>query len=306
MLNKEVIESSLRDINQQFGTWSSDIPLPHGVWTRGNQKTPHTRLKRIIQIAQDLCAKPLSQCRVLDLGCLDGMFSIEFALHGAETVGVEIRESNIRKAIFCQETLGLKNLSFRQGDVRHISEANHGRFDIIVCSGIFYHLTAEDAFKLVSSMFSMTDKLVIIDTHIALQSREKAILAGNEYFGYSCREHGKNATQAQKSRRPWASWDNPTSFWFTRPSLINMLNRAGFSSVYENFVPLHKNYGNPGLECVDRCTFVAVKSQRCTLLTSPAANNLEEAWPEYSLSYSANGRRVRLLFDRILSAFKRL
>jgi len=232
------------------------------------------------------------------------MFSIEFALHGADTVGIEIRESNIRKAIFCKEALKLVNLNFRQGDVRHISEASHGRFDIVVCSGIFYHLTAEDAFKLISSMFSITDRLVIIDTHVALRGRKKVIIGGNVYYGDAYQEHSQSATQDQKSRRLWASWDNPTSFWFTRPSLINMLNRAGFSSVYENFVPLHKNSGKPGLECIDRCTLVAVKDKRCALLTSPAANNLEEAWPENSLSYSRTGGRLRILFHRILLALR--
>src|SRR5262249_52267072 len=155
--------------------------------------------------------------------------------------------------------------TFRQGDVRHISEQTHGRFDIIVCSGILYHLTAEDVFKLIACMFSMTDRLLIIDTHIALQSREKVSMGGMEYSGIICREHRENATQAQKNQKAWASWDNPTSFWFTRPSLINMLNRAGFSSVYEAFVPLHKNFGKSGLECTDRCTFVAVKGQHCSL-----------------------------------------
>jgi len=304
MLTKEAIERGIRDINAQFGEWSCDIPLPHNVWTNGNQKLPHTRLKRIVQIAQDLCPKPLSQCRVLDLGCLEGMFSIEFALRGADTVGIEIRESNIRKAIFSKEALKLDNVNFRQGDVRDISEASHGRFDIIVCSGVFYHLTAEDAFKLVSSMFSIADRLVIIDTHVALRPKERVVLAGSAYFGDSYREHPESATQEQKSQKSWASWDNRTSFWFTRPSLINMLNKAGFSSVYENFVPLHKNFGKPGLECTDRCTFVALKNKRCDLVTSPAVNHLEESWPEDSLSYSH--RRLQRLAERVRLALRRV
>jgi hypothetical protein len=306
MLTKEGIERGIKEINQKFGEWSCDIPLSHGVWTKGNQKMPHTRLKRLVQIAQDFCPKPLSQCRVMDLGCLEGMFSIEFALKGADTLGIEIRESNFRKAIFCKEALNLANLNFRQGDARHISEATHGRFDIIICSGIFYHLTAEDAVRLIASMFSMTDKLVIIDTHVALHGRKQAIIGKDIYYGDTYREHGENATQEQKSRRGWASWDNPTSFWFTRPSLVNMLNRAGFSSVYENFVPLHKNFGMPGLECIDRCTFVAVKGMRCELSTSPAANNIEEAWPEDSLSYYRGGWRLRAFADRLRGALRRL
>ena len=86
MPTKDLIERGLEKIQQQYGQWSFDIPLPHGVWTRGNQEIPHTRLKRILQVAHDLCTKPLGHCRVLDLGCLDGLFAIEFALHGADTV----------------------------------------------------------------------------------------------------------------------------------------------------------------------------------------------------------------------------
>ena len=109
MQTKAEIESRIAELKRELGDWTYDIPLGNGVWTRGNQKIPHTRLKRILQIVVDLCAKPISACRVLDLGCLDGMFSIEFALHGAQTVGVEIREANIRKAEFCKEVLGLQN-----------------------------------------------------------------------------------------------------------------------------------------------------------------------------------------------------
>ena len=40
MLTKEAIEGGIREIKQKFGDWASDIPLPHGVWTNGNQKIP--------------------------------------------------------------------------------------------------------------------------------------------------------------------------------------------------------------------------------------------------------------------------
>ena len=306
MPTKEFIERRLEELQQQYGQWSFDIPLPHGVWTRGNEKIPHTRLKRILQVAHDLCPKPLGQCRVLDLGCLDGLFAVEFALHGADTVGIEVREANIRKAMFCQQVLELANLRFLQGDVRDISEATHGKFDIIVCSGILYHLTAEDAFELVAKMFGMTKRLVIIDTHVALQARKNRVLAGNEYYGDVYREHRKQTTQEQKGKKLWASWDNSTSFWFTRPSLVNMLNRTGFSSVYEAFAPLHLNFGRPGLECADRCTFVAVKDEACPLSASPAANGLQESWPEGSLRYSWRFGRLSMLLDRIRAALRRM
>ena len=98
-----------------------------------------------------------------------------------------------------------------------------------------------------------------------------------------------------------------TSFWFTRPSLVNILARAGFSSVYECFAPPHLNFGKPGLESRDRCTFVAIKGDVCTVETSPSANTLQEKWPEGSLSYHASNARpgAKALRERILSRLRR-
>lgn len=292
MNSRQELEHALEAVRREYGEWAYDIPLPFGVWTRGNLKVPHTRLRRIVQIVNDLCRKPLSDCRVLDLGCLDGLFSIEFAKHGATTVGVEIREANITKALFCQEVLGLRNLHFRQDDVRNISAASYGRFDAIVCSGILYHLPAVDAIALIGAMHSIVDRVVVIDTHIALKPVKRISHGDDVYWGVVYREHAPRATAQDKANSLWASADNSTSFWFTRPSLVNLLAKAGFSSVYECFVPAHVNFGKPGLEHRDRCTFVAVKDSTCEIVTSPAANSLQEEWPEDSLSYWGRNRHT--------------
>jgi hypothetical protein len=82
---KAAIESQLAELKRQFGEWTYDIPLQHGNWTKGNVNVLlHTRFERIVQIVNDLCSKPLASCRILDLRCLDGLFSIEVASHGAD------------------------------------------------------------------------------------------------------------------------------------------------------------------------------------------------------------------------------
>jgi len=305
MQTREELKRSLVNLKHKYGEWSYDIPLPFDVWTNGNLKIPHTRLKRVVQIVSDLSEKPLSKCRILDLGCLDGIFSIEFAKHGSETVGVEIREANIKKAIFCAEALGLHNVEFRHDDVRNISLESYGQFDAVICSGILYHLPAIDVIELINSMYAIATRVVVIDTHVALNPVERFVHGDDEYWGRAFREHSDSATRDEKAKALWASADNLTSFWFTRPSLVNVLNKAGFSSVYECFIPAHLNFGKPGLEHLDRCTFVAIKDDICDIATSPLANTLQEKWPEQSLSYAPGGAS-RPLYKRAISRLKKM
>jgi hypothetical protein len=214
------------------------------------------------------------------------IFSIEFALHGAKVTGVDAREANIKKALFAKETLGLKNVEFIQDDVRNLSVQKYGRYDVLLCSGILYHLNTPDVFVFIENMYEMVEKLVIIDTHVSLNPRVSVIHKEKEYHGHTVREHSYSDSEEAKLKRLWSSFGNNISFWFTRPSLINLLSHTGFSSIYECFDPPHLNFERPSLEHEGRCTFVAIKGQQLKLHTSPASNNLEEDWPEGSLSYT--------------------
>ncbi|HEY0412880.1 MAG TPA: class I SAM-dependent methyltransferase [Allosphingosinicella sp.] len=298
--DKAALENGLAEIARKYGDWSYDVPLPHGLWTMGNLGIPHTRLKRVVQIVADLVGKPLSSCRILDLGCLNGQFTVEFALQGASAVGIEFREANIEKARFLKWALGLDNVEFVQGDARDISTARHGRFDAIICSGLLYHLTAADAIDLIRTMYDMAERAVVIDTHIALSPDETVALGGRTFAGRTFVEHSENATQEEKTKSNWASADNVTSFWFTRESLVNAISEAGFSSVYECFTPAHLNYGSPGLEHRDRCTFACVKGREVELATSPKANGIRESWPEGGLSYAPPLSRLQRLVGKLL------
>ncbi len=281
MRTKEDLLAGLARIEREHGGWTYDIPLPFGVWTKGNLGLPHTRLKRIVQMAADVAGKPLDQCRVLDLACLDGQFALEFALRGAQAVGIEIRPSHLAKARFAADALGLGNVAFHEDDVRNLSAAKYGHFDIVVCSGILYHLTANDAINLVYSMHEVATRALLLDTERSRVPVEAIQTPkGRTYRGEILREHAEDATDEHKQSKGWASWDNTTSFWFSRASLVNMLQHAGFTSVYECLAPVHLNYGRPGLESTTRITLMALKSPADALQTSPAAAAVREDMPE--------------------------
>lgn len=295
MTTKEELEKGIKELIERHGDWSYDIPLPHGVWTRGNLDQPFMRLKRILQVAHDLSDKPLSQCRVLDLACLDGQIAIEFALQGASTVGMEIREDNIKKAEFCKNALELDNLTFIQDDVRNISKKSHGEFDVIVCSGILYHLTAADAAAFVEAMHEMCRRLLIIDTHTAYNADQKFSHKGADYFGSIFIEHKDVETQEQKSKKLWSSWDNNQSFWFTRSSLVNLMTSCGFSTVYECFSPIYFNEKHS-----DRCTFVAIKNDGIFSLTSPSSNSTSQTYTKTALNYAFKKPKLKDKLRRMI------
>ena len=64
---------------------------------------------------QRLVGKPLSECRVLDLACLEGHYALEFAAHGAEVVGIEGRAASVAKCDFARDALGFAKADLPSG-----------------------------------------------------------------------------------------------------------------------------------------------------------------------------------------------
>lgn len=256
----------IQQIIKEHGPWTAmAIKLPDGTYTR--VPAPDHRLRRILQVATDLTRKPLSQCRILDLACLEGHYGLEFALHGAEVVGIEGREASLAKCDFVKREHGLNRIEFFQDDVRNLSPEKYGMFDIIICSGILYHLPARDAWSLLRSIYDSCRGMVIIDTFIALSSRLTVDIDGSAYHGHIYREHGETDSEDQKQEKLWASLDNNASFWFTEASLMNLLAKAGFSSCFDVLTPTM-----PG-NLRDRKTYVAVKGSRAEILSSDITND---------------------------------
>ncbi len=267
-LNMPIKDSRRRSFErfvEENGEWTAmSIQLEEGLHTR--PPSPDYRLLRLVQTAQDLLGKPLDQIRVLDLGCLEGQYAIEFAMHGAESVGVELREANLAKAEFAANQLQLERVELRLEDVRDLRREVHGEFDLVICSGILYHLEPADAVELLQRIHEVCTRMVIIDTQIALRGRESVEVDGKSYEGLWYTEHDDEADAETKLRDLWASVDNSRSFWFTHASLCNILADVGFSSTFESLGP-HHPVGD------DRRMYVALKGQRARVHTSPTTDN---------------------------------
>jgi len=173
----------------------------------------------------------------------------------------------VAKCEFVKRELGLNRVQFFQDDVRNLSAAKYGVFDIVICSGLLYHLPASDAWRLIQSMHETCKGIVIIDTFISLSSQLTVEIDGSTYHGHMYHEHNEGDSAEEKRKKLWASLDNTASFWFTEPSLMNILARAGFSSSFDVLTPTM-----PGT-LRDRKTYVVVKGSRMEVLSSDETNN---------------------------------
>jgi 2-polyprenyl-3-methyl-5-hydroxy-6-metoxy-1,4-benzoquinol methylase len=269
-MNVDALARKKQSIIEKFGPWAaSNIHVGGNLYTIGEGiHGDEIKLRRVLQVVADMTRRPLSELRLLDLACHEGIYATEFARQGMRVLGIEAREAHIEKLNFVKEALSLGNLDVAQDDVRNLSEAKYGLFDVVLCLGILYHLDAPDVFSFIERIGEVCTDVAVIDTRITLGPTESIVYKGTKYWGHRIQEgHSASDTPEQKMKRYWASIDNLTSFHLSRTSLYSLLARCGFTSVYECYVPAET------AKPIDRITMVAVKGTRQKTLNSPLMEN---------------------------------
>ena len=269
------IESAVAQVVAAHGPWTAhNVHLGDGVFTLGVDK-PYLKLQRLVQVAADVCGRPLADLRVLDLACLEGGFAIEFARHGATVVGIEGREANLAKARLARDLLGLRSLTFEVGDVRDLSPERHGLFDVVLCAGILYHLDAPDIFDFVERISQVCTRLAVIDTSLSMRGADRREYKGRTYWGREFPEHDPDASEQDRRANLWGSLSGTSSFWLTRASLLNLLTDVGFTSAMEVLNP-----ALPG-QLADRIVLAAIKGSRQRIHATPSTTRSPlPAWRE--------------------------
>lgn len=219
---------------------------------------------------------------MLDLGCAHGSYAIEFARRGATVVGIEGRGGWVEQANAAKAKYDLANVEFFQDDVRNLSIGKYGEFDVVLCLGLLYHLGAKDALDLLGSIHGMCRDFVLLDTHVAPRVQNVYQSGdGATYSGWLYREHYPDATREAKVAALGASLDDEFSFWFSKPSLLNGLQRVGFSSVVECQNPVGNVYVDGQLKLNrDRVCLVAFKGAPVGQILDDPLCAEQPFWPE--------------------------
>ena len=223
--------------------------------------------------------------RVVDLGCLEGGYAVEFARLGFDTLGIEARKDNIEKCLYVKSNLNLPNLNFVKDDVRNLP--NYGHFDITLCYGLLYHLN--DPVNFLNIMSNCTNKMLVLNTHFApehdmrynlgilnnrfiapIQKRTKFLeyqknyrlskISKNEgYKGRWYKEWNENEKKEKIENMLWASYNNNKSFWLCKKDLTKALHNSGFNSVFEQFDFTGDLAPDNYTQVYNRTMFVAIK-----------------------------------------------
>ncbi len=240
-----------------------NIQLPDGTLTRpGVPTTAQEPVTRAVLRTLDIFFPPAArtQASIVDLGCLEGGYTVEFARAGFQATGLEARQLNYARCQLVATELGLGNLQFVRDDARNL--ANYPLFDVIFCSGLLYHLDRPATYLRLLAQRSR--RLLILQTHYSLprsvppQFQLSELVQHDGYWGRWYREFSDDPDPGEVEASNWSSYGNARSFWLERNHLLQAIRDAGFQTVYEQLDFVSNNVTDRYIEEQHRSLFVAV------------------------------------------------
>jgi SAM-dependent methyltransferase len=242
-------QEKILEVRDFLSPWNHNIALPHGVYTAACDAY-YPAHREIMRVLHERLGRDFNGQRIVDIGCLEGYFSIECALQGAEVLGIDGKLLNVRKCEFVRSVLGIERATFALSDAMRVTHESYGRFDAVLALGLLYHL--EDPYTFLANVAGLCDRFAVIDTHVALDDQPESIKEGwrpdlskmqtfkfgrKSYEGRLFREFPTGTARDVKDLSPTASLENEVSVWLTEDSLVRMLHDVGFSGTDKVIYP---------------------------------------------------------------------
>ena len=132
------------------------------------------KARTMMAILEEFMAKPLKECRLLDVGGSTGIIDNYLSAFFYEVIGIDIDDSAISHA---RNTFNKVNLEFKVDDAMNLSFQDES-FDVVICSHVYEHVP--DADKMFSEIhrvlkkggvcyFSAGNRLMINEPHYNLK-----------------------------------------------------------------------------------------------------------------------------------------
>jgi len=153
--------------------------------------------------------------RLVDLGAGHGGYARRAADAGWTVTAVDARDDR-----FPDDS----RITWIKQDVREFDLTG---FDLVLCLGLWYHLTVDDQMSLLIKM-ARNGSPVVIDTHVATDNPTFKLSDPVVQNGYTGRLYNEKGWKTRLT----ASWNNTESFWPTEDEFYRMLAEHGFPVVF--------------------------------------------------------------------------
>src|SRR5947207_7733159 len=177
---------------------STAVPKSYGV---PPDAAGAARTRAVMQILRDVWgADGWDGIRVLDLGAGYGQIAGECATRGATVVAVDARRQNLDDIarFHASPAVDPERLQLVAADVRSLDWPALGVFDVIICSGLLYHLPLDAGIRLLAELRPACRRLTIVDTEVAPGPERTELIAGRPYAGRLVREHAPGDDERQR------------------------------------------------------------------------------------------------------------
>jgi hypothetical protein len=186
---------------------------------------------------------------VCELGPLEGGNSYMLERAGAKSVlAIEANTRAFLRCLIVKEILGLKKVQFMCGDFRPFLQSNQQAFDVILASGVLYHMT--DPMRLLFDISRHAPQCYLW-THYF----EPDFIASNQVLrgrlgpaqqmeldGFRYVQHRHNYSQTQLSCQGFCGGTHQFSTWLPRDTILSALRYFGFTDIRIAFdQPDHPN-----------------------------------------------------------------
>lgn len=216
-----------------------------------------------LDLVVEACGGSLEGRTTVDLGCLEGGFTLAFATLGAaHAVGIEARDVSVRRCELARDLLGMTNAEFVHGDIKDELSARDP-FDVVFATGILYHVA--DPASVVAAMRTACNEVAIIDTHVAHPTEVShgcseivtRSSGDHSYRGRMFAEYAADGSDGDIEELLWAAWSDTDAFWPLEDDLVAMIRHAGFTTVEK--IDLHADGRAPKwhVDQTNRVVYVA-------------------------------------------------
>ena len=205
--------SDTSDVGARFralqGRFHSPFDFGDGRVTRPARVARRFRRRlRLLNIPPDLSGQ-----RVLDIGAWDGYFSFEFERRGAQVLAIDTYawdHGALDCFLFAREHFGSK-VEYRRMDVHDLAPEAVGRFDLVFCAGVLYHM--RNPLISLERIRSVTAGRLILETHCLLPALHEWVPLITFFPG-----------DEEATKFAWHHGGYPTRGW-----VVDALKAAGFA-----------------------------------------------------------------------------